>query len=249
MEKKKLRILITNDDGIGSEGLSILTSWARRRLDGFIAVVAPKTQQSGKSASINIHTSFEAKRVEYQDADVAWSVDSSPTDCVRFGFCKEGPFDLVLSGINNGYNIGHDIIYSGTCGAIFEVGICQINGVAFSTHFDSFDDARPNMDKVWDVFEEKGLLEKGLLWNVNFPYDPEGIRFCRQGDAYWLDTYASEDEHHFYATGEPCQDMYSPSADGRMDTVAVMRDHQISITPFDTKRVDERVLAPLLEKE
>ena len=114
-----MRILITNDDGIEGEGLRHLVNWARRL--GEVVVAAPKVEQSAKSHTIEIHKSFEAKKVEYLPGVTAYAVDSSPADCVRLLVLGlEEHFDLVLSGINRGLNVGCDIIYSGTVGAIFE---------------------------------------------------------------------------------------------------------------------------------
>ena len=116
---KKKSILIVNDDGYFSEGLAILTRWASRFAD--VTICAPMTEQSGKSHGINIVTPFAARKVDlFPDIEV-WAVDSTPADCVRFavnGLHRK--FDTVYSGINRGINVGRDILYSGTVGAIFE---------------------------------------------------------------------------------------------------------------------------------
>lgn len=84
-----MKILLTNDDGIQSEGLMIVAKWAKKL--GDVTVSAPKFEQSGKSHSIDIHNPFEVKKVDYLDGVRAFSVDSSPADCVRlqrWGFTK-----------------------------------------------------------------------------------------------------------------------------------------------------------------
>ena len=112
-----MKILLTNDDGIDAEGLRVVADWAKNL--GHVTVCAPKVQQSGKSHAINIYTPFEIKKVDYEGADEAYAVDSSPADCVRFGTIGLGRhYDLVLSGVNKGLNMGEDIMYSGTAGAI-----------------------------------------------------------------------------------------------------------------------------------
>lgn len=118
-----MKILITNDDGIFSEGLAILTKWATKL--GEVYVVAPSQQQSGKSHAITIHSPFEISKVTLGLGEKeAYAVDSTPVDCVRFATLGLGiQFDLIFSGINKGYNLGEDILYSGTVGALFEASL------------------------------------------------------------------------------------------------------------------------------
>lgn len=108
-----MRILITNDDGIGAPGIIALARWAAKL--GKVTVAAPSSEQSGRSHAINLTTPYKIKKVPFPDGIEAYSVDSTPADCVRFGLLSlEGGFDLVLSGINRGFNLGDDIGYSGT---------------------------------------------------------------------------------------------------------------------------------------
>lgn len=90
-----MKILLTNDDGIQSEGLMIVAKWAKKL--GDVTVSAPKFEQSGKSHSIDIHNPFEVKKVDYLDGVRAFSVDSSPADCVRF----------ATLGLHETYDLGH----------------------------------------------------------------------------------------------------------------------------------------------
>ena len=111
-----MKICITNDDGIYSEGLQRLVAWARKL--GEVHVYAPKVEQSAKSPAVEIHKAFEAKPAAVTGAVKAWAVDSTPADCVRFAVLgQKERFDLVISGVNRGLNIGQDIMYSGTCSA------------------------------------------------------------------------------------------------------------------------------------
>ena len=92
-----MRICVTNDDGIFSEGIILLAEWAKKLGDMIIA--APKTQQSGKAHSIEIHNAFEIRRVEHPTGLQAFSIDSTPADCVRVALTALGErFDLVVSG-------------------------------------------------------------------------------------------------------------------------------------------------------
>ena len=97
-----MKILITNDDSISSEVLLPLARWAKQL--GEVTVVVPKYEQSGKSHCIEIRKAFEVKQVPFADPDIkAYTVDSSPADCVRFALeGMQTTFDFVISGINRG---------------------------------------------------------------------------------------------------------------------------------------------------
>ena len=102
-----MRILLTNDDGIDAPGLRALADWASTI--GDVTVSAPKVQQSGKSHAINIYTPFEIKKTDYDGVDEAYSVDSTPADCVRWGTIGlKRQYDLIMSGVNKGLNMGED---------------------------------------------------------------------------------------------------------------------------------------------
>ena len=113
-----MNILITNDDGVRAPALPHLIRWARQF--GDVTTIAPKVEQSGKSHAIDFMKEIEIKQVELAPDVTAYSVDSTPADCVRYGVTSLGKkFHLVISGINRGYNLGADIVYSGTIGAVF----------------------------------------------------------------------------------------------------------------------------------
>ena len=152
-----MRILLTNDDGINYDGLNGVVAWAKKH--GQVTVVAPKFEQSGKSHGIELHKPFEVKRVERWEGVEAYSVDSTPADCIRFAVLGlKRDFDLVLSGINNGLNIGCDMIYSGTVAAVFEAAALGIRAVAVSADFGKHEVAAEAMDRVFDYFDEHRLL-------------------------------------------------------------------------------------------
>ena len=108
-----MKILITNDDGIQASALPDLVKWAKKY--GEVTVIAPKVEQSAKSHAIEIHKPFRLEPVDLVEGVTAFSLDSTPADCVRYGILGRGEqFDLVISGVNRGLNVGVDIIYSGT---------------------------------------------------------------------------------------------------------------------------------------
>ena len=132
------RILVTNDDGVHSEGIHALAA-ALRRL-GEVIVVAPHIEASAIGHALTLRRPLRLEQLR----DGVYEVDGTPTDCVNIAFTKlfETPPDLVVSGINKGYNLGDDVTYSGTVsgaleGALLGVPsdrrVAQRNGAAGST--------------------------------------------------------------------------------------------------------------------
>ena len=222
-----MRILITNDDGIGAPCLPHLAAFAKSL--GEVVVVAPKVEQSGKSHAIDFTRPIEIKQVDLMDGVRAFSMDSTPADCIRFAeFGLKEKFDIIFSGVNRGFNLGKDIVYSGTCGAIFEGGRLGIPGIAFSTDPTTFEGAEKYLEKAYNFIMENRLLDKNPLYNVNIPNSQGEIRITRQGGIYFCDefTYLGDDiwEQGGYIVSEN-------EGDPTIDTDSV-RDGFISITPL-----------------
>ena len=133
-----MNILICNDDGIFSEGLVTLANILKKQHN--ITVFAPDGNRSGFSRSMSFHKDIVIKQIHNAiDGVECYSVSGTPADCVKFGVIASGKqFDLVVSGVNDGLNLGTDIIYSGTCAGAREGVIEGIPGVAISTDFKSF---------------------------------------------------------------------------------------------------------------
>ncbi len=231
-----MKILITNDDGICAEGIRALASFAKNI--GDVTVIAPKIEQSGKSHAIDFTRPFEIKRVEFMDGVEAWSLDSTPADCVRFGFVYLGGFDLVLSGINKGVNLGADLVYSGTVGAIFEAARMGSRGIAISTYPDTLDEAKEHLDSIWKFISEHRLLDETPIYNINIPKIPTGIKITKQGSPYFSDEFVKQDGDVFVQMGSMIPDT-NPDDPSR-DTNALLANF-ISVTPLSTTRTDMRV--------
>lgn len=228
-----MNILIANDDGISSKGLSEIVKWAQKA--GNITVSAPKHEQSGKSQSINIVSPFEVTKAGYLPGTDAYCVDSTPADCVRYAIkCSGIKYDLVISGINRGFNLGKDILYSGTVGAIYEAAFLGVKGIAVSTDFSSVDEVTQYLDSVYDYFIKNDLLSKGNLYNVNIPKNPKGILITRQGDTFYDDNFVDKGNSTFMQVGYAA---YTLNDDLSFDTNAVMNGY-ISITPLTAERTD-----------
>ncbi len=229
-----LKILITNDDGIEAEGIRLLAEWAKKL--GEVTVVAPKVEQSGKSHAIQFVNPVEIKKVPFVDGVEAYSMDSTPADCIRFGVVGlNRKYDLVLSGMNRGVNLGADIVYSGTVGAIFEAARLGFDCIAFSTFPDTQAKAAKYFDEIYEFIMKNKLFDDCKLYNVNIPEQSKGILVTCQGSEYFSDRFIQVEENMYLQTGEPIPDI-NPD-DIHRDTVA-MNAGYISITPLIATRTD-----------
>ncbi len=182
------RFLLTNDDGLDAPGLQLLEEIVGQLSDD-VWVIAPDSERSGASRSISLHHPIRVRRVNER----GWAIYGTPTDCVLMAYHElmrdERP-TFILSGINNGANLGEDVSYSGTCAAAMEGTLLGIRSIALSVVRALSGTAR------WEAAREllPELLTKLILnddWptgsflNVNFPdaLPPEitGVRVTQQG--------------------------------------------------------------------
>jgi 5'-nucleotidase len=177
-----MKILISNDDGYQAPGILALADALRSIAD--ITVVAPQSNRSGTSNALTLDRSLSLQ----QDENGIYFVDGTPTDCVHIALTAllSSPPDLVVSGINQGQNMGDDTLYSGTVAAATEAYLFGIPAIAFS-----------QVDKGWQNIESAAKfareiivmgfpsLAKPYLLNVNIPNLPlseiKGMQFARLG--------------------------------------------------------------------
>lgn len=166
-----MNILIVNDDSISAPGIALLAETALSY--GQVWVVAPKCECSAMSQKLTLQETMVLEQVSDFPVPVraAYRLSGTPVDCVKValeGILPVKP-DVVLSGINHGYNVGYDIAYSGTLGAAFEAARHGIHAIAFSiaanNHLPAAKDLLP------DILREllAAPLERHAVWNVNFP--------------------------------------------------------------------------------
>ena len=176
------RILITNDDGIHSQGLIELEEALKDV--GDVYVVAPASEMSGASHSLTLARPLRIRQIDERH----WTVDGTPTDCITLALNKILPDDekphVCASGINHGGNLGDDATYSGTVAGALEATILGVPGVALSLvareNFDFHEAAKFAVTAVRKVLTE-GLPE-GTLLNINLPPgEIKGVRVTRQG--------------------------------------------------------------------
>lgn len=190
---KKPHILITNDDGISSEGIRHL--WEAVKGLGKISIIAPMTEQSGVGLSLTWREPLHIRKVSWGADTDAWSISGTPADCVKMGIStllKEPP-DLIISGINQGANSGRNVLYSGTVAGVIEGIIQGVPGIAFSC----WDFLNPNYAEavpyipaiIQNVLNDP--LPVGTLLNVNFPSKTagkiQGVKLTSQGKEYWAE--------------------------------------------------------------
>ena len=181
-------ILVTNDDGIQSPGISALAD--HLQVLGRVIVVAPDRERSAVGHALTLHAPLRAEEV----APDFWAVSGTPTDAVNLGIhglIKDKP-DLVVSGINRGGNMGDDLTYSGTVAAAMEATLMGVPAFAISFSGQEFSYANFIPSAKAAVLLAKQIdrhkLPADTFLNVNVPEkEPKGIRLTRQGKRIYQD--------------------------------------------------------------
>jgi 5'-nucleotidase len=237
------RILVTNDDGVFSEGIAALAEGLTPL--GHVTIVAPAAESSAIGHALTL---IRPLRLERLREDV-YAVDGTPTDCVTLAFVKlfdEEP-DLVVSGINKGYNLGDDVTYSGTVAGALEGALLGAPGIAVSLcrtrHYD-FTQAVQAARTAAEHVLAHGLPPRTFL-NINVPREPaHGMRITVQGRRrYYPDALEAEDPRgraYFWIREGRAE--WEP--DALSDYQAVV-DGWISVTPLQPDLTNREVLARL----
>ena len=182
------RILVTNDDGIFSEGIKLLAESLGEIAE--VIVVAPDREQSATGHALTLTRPLRMQRMQ----ENWYAVDGTPTDCVNLGvlsLLKDHPPDFVVSGINFGFNLGDDVTYSGTVSACFEGNLLGIPSIALSQEVAegfNFERAARFARQLVETLltPEPWALPSDLLLNVNVPAgEIEGVSFTRLGRRYY----------------------------------------------------------------
>lgn len=168
---KRVNILVVNDDSVYAPGIAMLAKAAAALGDVWVA--APAEQCSALSQKLTLREQLSVRQVQVFPAQVrgAWAVGGTPVDCVKVAldYLLDVKPDLVLSGINNGYNAGFDVAYSATVGAAFEAVRNGIPAIAFSIVSDAYlPAAEPYLLSILRELAET-KAGAGEIWNVNFP--------------------------------------------------------------------------------
>lgn len=189
-----MRILVTNDDGVRSEGIAALVA-ALRPL-GEVVVAAPAENNSGGSQSVTLFSKpLEVETLAPAGATARYAVRGTPADSVIFGLLgpgREKPFDLVVSGINKGENVGDAVPVSGTVGAARQAAMLGVPAIAVSQQFTrdgKYDFALAARYAAQVAAKIHALGDKApRLVSVNVPTTPKGVRFVAAGgSAFGMD--------------------------------------------------------------
>ena len=251
MEK---HILVTNDDGVMAPGLYALVREMRHL--GKVSVLAPDRNWSGSGHVKTLDRALRVRAARLVDGTVAYASDGAPSDCVALaslGYFKE-PIDLVVSGINVGANLGHDVTYSGTVTAAMEAGIAGVPGMAVSLEVPEgylsdidFGPAATAARQVVQRVIENGLPPEILL-NVNVPFLREdqiqGFRLTRQG----LRVYHSRLDERIAPRGRPYYWIGGDAPTGVPECgtdIGALAEGFISVTPLQFDLTAYQVLPDL----
>jgi 5'-nucleotidase len=249
-----MRILITNDDGIHSEGLDVCEKIARMLSDD-VWIVAPEFDQSGVAHSLTLNDPLRLRQV----AERRFAVRGTPTDCVIMGarhVLKDKVPDLVLSGVNRGRNAGEDVIYSGTIAGALEAAVLGIPSLALSQSYKSRNGHAPywqtSLKFAPDIIRR--VLEAGMphdiLVNVNFPdclpEEVKGVEVTAQGrrrqERLHIDERTDGRGNPYFWIGYVRQ-VFAPAADGT--DLAALDGRRVSITPLKLDMTDDPYMTQL----
>lgn len=229
-----MNILITNDDGIASQGLRFLYELLYRTHN--VAIIAPIKEMSGCSHSITLRRRLKLKQI----TDSIYSITGTPTDCVVLGINSilEKRPNLIISGINAGPNLGFDVTYSGTVGAALEGAIERIPSFAISiTGHRNFEDTSGIILRLISFL--KKVNTAGFFFNVNVPPEPKGVRVTKLGRRSYQNVITTH-KSSFEIGGTPVHAI----SDGETDVEAIDNGYT-SITPISLDLVDYNIFKEL----
>ncbi len=249
-----MHILVTNDDGVQAPGLLALAN----ALDGLgkITILAPDRNWTASGHVKTLERPLRVRSVTLADGRPALTTDGAPADCVALallGVIPE-PIDLIVSGINNGENIGQDLTYSGTVTAAMEAVIAGLPGIAVSQQRPpengaeiDFSAAAAAARQVVERFLHYGI-PTGVLLNVNVPYLPEGkprgIQITRQGQRIYRDALVKRldprDRPYYWIGGEAPTGVPEPGTD-----YGALAEGYISVSPIQLDMTAYPVLETL----
>ncbi len=229
-----MKLLLTNDDGYLAPGFQAL--WDTLKTSHKVFVAAPMTQKSGSGHSISLFQPIEYKKLDSQ----SYAVDGTPADCIKaafFGLFPDIRFDLIVSGINNGPNMGNDIFYSGTVAAAREAALNGISALSCSAdgydNSQDFNSAALYLSRFIPLLT-KDFLSKSLILNINFPVRPpyRGSRITHLGKRIYSDQilFSNTTPLTLTITGDKPTHLSEDGSD-----LSCVHNHFVSITPLSNE--------------
>ena len=252
-----MRILVTNDDGVQSDGLFALRN-ALAQI-GDVTVVAPERQQSATGHAITLHKPLRLSPVTLRDGSPAFASNGTPSDCATLGIYEAmgGDVDLVVSGINHGPNLGWDIHYSGTVSAAIEAAIIGKSSLAVSVatwdadvHWQPVADFAAKLAQWLTVHP----LPPNTILNVNAPNLPQpeikGVAVTTQGRRQYVDRIEKRHDplgRPYFWLGGSLAEEAAGAEDG--SDVRAVADGFLSITPIHLDMTAYALMPDLREWE
>jgi 5'-nucleotidase len=241
-----MNILITNDDGISSNGIKALERVLKQKYNTFL--IAPLKERSATSQALSIHDKLRVERINFDH----YIVDGFPVDCVNIGLHgKVFPnIDIVLSGINRGVNMGNDVHYSGTVGAARHGAIHGRLAFAISSgHFDKSYEYEKEAEFIFELLESRlDFFKTGIVYNINFPTEfderPEFAAITNLGIRTYDDTYevnnVYENISEYFLGGSLLGHVVTSGSD-----FEAFYSGKVSITPINLETTDLKELSEL----
>ena len=250
-----MKILVTNDDGINAPGLWALAGELARVAD--VLVVAPDREQTGVGTSLTLHQPLRVKEVKPAVAGVeAYSIEGSPADSVVVGtqMLWKDRVDMVVSGINEGPNLGRDVLVSGTVGAALQAHNCGLPALALSVSAieDMHFEVAAALAALLARQAAEGRLTNSRVLNINLPNLPlegiEGIDITKLGDSGFTQGFAvnraagqyDTRRMYFWITPGATELKEEPGSD-----FWAIRHNRISITPVNNRLTSYEEPEPL----
>jgi 5'-nucleotidase len=251
-----VKILVSNDDGIHAAGIQALA--ARLAKDHEVYIVAPDSERSATGHALTLHRPIRMQEIQMPfPVKQAYAISGTPSDCVKLALNALLPdvqFDVLVSGINHGPNLGSDVIYSGTVSAALEGAINGIPSIAVSlvNGNDKSANFRHGADFIADFLAtamQVGIPPKSIL-NVNIPAVPRelfaGVKIIPLGTRMYTDTYERREDPrgnvYFWLAGEIIDSGAIEDSD-----VEAIRDNMVSVTPVHYDLTNYNALAKLKE--
>jgi 5'-nucleotidase len=244
-----MKLLVGNDDGVSAPGIRALAN-ALAAAGHEVTVVCPDRERSATGHGLTMHQPLRAEPVHglFHPTVKAWACSGLPADCIKLGLdaLLDGLPDLLLSGINQGSNLGTDVLYSGTVSGAMEGAIAEVTSIALSLTSFTHADFQPAADYAVSLVEQLGVhpLPEPMLLNVNVPALPAadivGVKTTRQGLRRYHDLFEKRldprGKTYYWLAGEVIEDVETPviypQDEGLLTDIEAIAQGFISVTPL-----------------
>lgn len=246
-----MRILISNDDGITAKGINVLRI-ALEKAGHDVYMVAPVKEESGTGHGVTLHRPLRVSEYIIDGNLIGYAVDGKPSDCIKlacWGIYKDIEFDMIISGINRGENLGTDVLYSGTVSAAAEGALTGVKSIAISMVKEKdkefkFETASEFVVKYIEEIKNIDFPKESLI-NINVPNldykDLKGFKYTKQGDRKYKDNFIEridpQGNKYYWLGGEVFELENDKNADFN-----VVKEGYVSITPINLNLTDREFL-------